>query len=178
MIASLTFRPFQLTSTGLRYQNLVLRPSRQTPTTPSCIYYTSFRRSQNQHSWNLVHPTVFIIAFIRRACLFTARRLCPKKLKNAKDEFHTMQQTGIIKKFSSQWSSPLHIVHKDKAHGDHAATTVGLIWRDFLTGILFLIKGIHEQNYLFKIDLIQGYPQIPIFSDDEEKNAITTSFWL
>ena len=41
-----------------------------------------------------------------------ARRLPPEKLTIARDEFRTMEEMGIIRRSTSQWASPLHMVPK------------------------------------------------------------------
>ena len=41
-----------------------------------------------------------------------ARRLAPDKLLVAKKEFELMEKLGIIRRSSSPWASPLHIVSK------------------------------------------------------------------
>ena len=41
-----------------------------------------------------------------------ARRLLPEKLAIARDEFRTMEEMGIIRRSTSQWASPLHMVPK------------------------------------------------------------------
>ena len=41
-----------------------------------------------------------------------ARRLPPEKLAIARDEFRTMKEMGIIRRSTSQWASPLHMVPK------------------------------------------------------------------
>ena len=41
-----------------------------------------------------------------------ARRLPPEKLTIAKEEFKKMESMGIIRRSSSPWASPLHMVTK------------------------------------------------------------------
>ena len=41
-----------------------------------------------------------------------ARRLDPDKIESAKKEFASMEEAGIIRRSTSPWSSPLHIVKK------------------------------------------------------------------
>lgn len=44
--------------------------------------------------------------------LARARRLSPDKLAVAKEEFNNMEEMGLIRRLSSPWSSPLHMVPK------------------------------------------------------------------
>ncbi len=41
-----------------------------------------------------------------------ARRLDPDKLEIAKKEFESMEKAGIVRRSTSPWSSPLHMVKK------------------------------------------------------------------
>ncbi|KAJ8411269.1 hypothetical protein AAFF_G00172750 [Aldrovandia affinis] len=41
-----------------------------------------------------------------------ARRLDPQKLAVAKAEFDSMERLGIVRRSSSPWASPLHLVRK------------------------------------------------------------------
>ena len=52
----------------------------------------------------LINPSPLVFA--------KPRRLDPEKLAAAKKEFSTMEKTGIIRRSSSPWSSPLHMVKK------------------------------------------------------------------
>ena len=71
------------------------------------------------------------------------RRLCPQKLKIAKDEFYTMRPRDTRGHILTHGSSS---VPRDKVHGAHAETTGGSIWYQFLTGILFPIYMILIAN--------------------------------
>ena len=52
-----------------------------------------------------------------------ARRLDAEKLKSARKEFAAMEAAGVIRRSSSPWAIPLHMVKKPDLPGDPAAIT-------------------------------------------------------
>ena len=59
-----------------------------------------------------VHHTIHFIPTKDRPVFARARRLAPDRLAIAKKEFSEMEKMGIIRKSSSSWASPLHMVSK------------------------------------------------------------------
>jgi hypothetical protein len=53
------------------------------------------------------------------------RRLVPVKLKAAQAEFAELERQGIVRRSNSEWSSPLHMVHKQDGNGGLAAISGG-----------------------------------------------------
>ena len=64
-----------------------------------------------------------------------ARRLPPDKLAIAKAEFDRMEKMGIVRKSSSPWASPLHMVPKATGVGVHAETIGDIMMSLYQTDI-------------------------------------------
>ena len=73
---------------------------------PDILDLSSFKRGTKKH--NVQHKIVTNCQPI----FSKPRRLCPEKLKIAKEEFDKMLELGICRPSDSPWSSPLHIAPK------------------------------------------------------------------
>ena len=129
------------------------------------------------------HGVVLQIPTTGHPVFTKARRLPPDKLAAAKSAFEKMTRAWVTRRSKSAWSSLLHMVPKDDGS-----------WRpcgDFqcLNEIMDLDKYPvpRIQNFsaqlagwkvFSKIDLIQGYHQIPVASEDVHKTAVITLFGL
>ncbi|KAK3757325.1 hypothetical protein RRG08_014014 [Elysia crispata] len=112
-----------------------------------------------------------------------ARRLDNDKLSAAKAEFEELERLGIIRRSSSPWSSPLHIVRKSNGGwrpcGDYRwLNDVTKDDRYPLPHIQDLNSNQRGKTIFSKIDLIRGYHQIPVAEEDIPKTAIITPFGL
>jgi len=58
------------------------------------------------------HNVQHIIEMTERPVASRYRRLDPERLALAKDEFKELEKQGIVRRSSSSWSSPLHMVRK------------------------------------------------------------------
>ena len=111
------------------------------------------------------------------------RRLAPDKLLIAKEEFAAMIKNGTARPSESPWASPLHLAPKKESGwrpcGDYRMLNARTI------PDRYPIRNIHDFTHdisgcrvFSKIDLVKAFNQIPVFSEDIAKTAITTPFGL
>jgi hypothetical protein len=129
------------------------------------------------------HRIRYTIETTGRPVFAKARRLDPDKLRQAEAEFRELEATGIIRHSDSPWSSPLHMVRKKDGSwrpcGEYRQLSLETTHDRYpLPSILDLSSKLHGCKFFSCIDLVKGYHQIPMASQNVAKTAIITPFGL
>ena len=101
----------------------------------------------------------------------------------AKAEFSKLEKDGIIRRSSSNWSAPLHMVMKPdgtwRPCGDYRRLNLATTPDTYpLPNIQDLSSRLHDCSIFSKLDLRKGYYQIPVQEGDIHKTAVITPFGL
>ena len=108
-------------------------------------------------------------------------RLDNTKLAALKEEFHCLEQEGIIRQSHSDWASPLHMVQKTDGSwrpcGDYRPLNL-LTEADCypLPNMADITSSLAGTTVFSKLDLKKGYHQIPVHPAQVKKTAIITPF--
>jgi Reverse transcriptase (RNA-dependent DNA polymerase) len=111
------------------------------------------------------------------------RCLDGEKLAAAKAEFQKMESDGIVRRSTSPWASPLHMVEKADGSwrpcGDFRQLNLVTTADSYpLPNMMDFLTKAEGCTVFSKIDLRKGYYQIPMHTADIGKMAITTPFRL
>ena len=112
-----------------------------------------------------------------------ARRLDVGKLEISKEEFATMEEAGIIRRSSSSWSSPLHMVLKPdgtwRTCGDYRRLNNATKPDRYpVPNVQDLSSRLSVCTVFSKLDLEKGYYQVPMSPEDVPKTAVVTPFGI
>ena len=141
------------------------------------ITHTEFKTKKTQHS------TQHHIVTSGPPVFAKARRLDVGKLEVAKAEFASMEEAGIIRRSSSSWSSPFHMVLKTdgtwRTCGDYRRlNNVTKPDRYPVPNVQDLSSRLAGCTVFSKLDLEKGYYQAPMLPEDVPKTAVVTPFGL
>jgi len=111
------------------------------------------------------------------------RRLEGDKLEAARREFAAMEAEGIVRRSTSPWASPLHMVPKKdgtwRPCGDFRRLNLVTEPDVYpLPNMLDFADRLHGCQVFSKIDLRKGYWQVPVREEDVQKTAVATPFGL
>ena len=112
-----------------------------------------------------------------------ARLLDPVKRKIAQEEFAELERLGIVRRSSSPWSSPLHMVPKPDGSwrpcGDYRRLNAATVPDKYpLPNVQDFASNLAGCTVFSKIDLVKGYHQVPMAAGDIPKTAIITPFGM
>jgi len=108
-------------------------------------------------------------------------RLDPARLAAAKEEFASLEKQGLIRRSSSNWSSPLHMFKKPdctwRCCGDYRLLNTKTKPDCYsCPNLADLTATLHGATIFRKLDLSKVYHQVPVHSGDMPKTAVVTPF--
>jgi len=129
------------------------------------------------------HAVQHVIETEGRPVASKYRRLDPVRLAAAKAEFAELERQGIIRRSSSSWSSPLHMVKKAdgtwRPCGDFRRLNLQTVPdRYTCPNMADLTSRLKGCTIFSKLDLRKGYHQVPVDPTSVQKTAIITPFGL
>ena len=103
-------------------------------------------------------------------------------MQAAKDEFKFLLEAGIIERYNSPWSSPLHLVPKNdpsefRSCGDYRnLNSITMPDKYPVPHLRSITMSLHNKRIFSKLDLRRAYLQIPVAPEDISKTAVCTPF--
>jgi hypothetical protein len=130
-----------------------------------------------------VHDVVHHIKTVGPPIASRFPRLEGDKLEATRLEFEAMEREGVIRRSTSPWASPLHMVPKKNGSwrlcGDFrrlSLVTEADVYP--LPNILDFSDRLAGCKVFSKIDLCKGYWQIPVRPEDGQKTEVITPFGI
>ena len=163
--------PSNIPPTQVRITNTVPHPLEQFPILASAPDYHIIPRDTVRHHIETTGSPIH----------FKPRPLNPEKYKTAKEEFDKLLQLGIVRRSSSPWASPLHMVKKGdgtwRPCGDfRALNAITKPDRYATPNIEHFHNRLMGATIFSKLDLVKAYHFLPMAEDDIEKTAVCTPF--
>ena len=129
------------------------------------------------------HDVEHVITTTSRPVASTYRRLDPGRLEAAKKEFMDLERQGVVRRSSSNWASPLHMVMKAdgtwRPCGDFRRLNLQTEPDRYTCPNMADLTGRLKGRTIFsKLDLRKGYHQVPVEANSVKKTAIITPFGL
>ena len=111
------------------------------------------------------------------------RRLYGERLQAAQELFRNLQDRGIVRSSSRQWTSPLHMVdRKDGGHrvtGDYRRLNASTLPDRYPIPVIEdLLQECYGTSVFSTIHLEKAFYQVPMAEEDICKTAITTPFGM
>ena len=111
------------------------------------------------------------------------RHLAPEKIEYVRKEFMSLLEAGIIRRSSSPWASPLHLVSKKDGSfrpcGDYRRLNKITIHDSYPMPLINdVLQRMSGATIFSTLDLKKAYHQIPVLEADIPKTAVITPLGL
>jgi hypothetical protein len=145
---------------------------------PSILHTGDVKPTPNHGVENHIHAGSHPPVFFTKS-----HHLNPQKLQIAKAEFKRLESAGIVCSSKAPLACPLHMVPKkdglwQPCGNNRRLNLVTTPDKYPLPNMQDLSNSLHGCKIFSKIDLVKGFYQIPVATEDIPKTAIITPFGL